>query len=43
MKVGKTIAAFLIYSAFLFISINVALGHDIWDRLQRWRKDEREE
>lgn len=38
MKTKKTIAALLIYAGFLFLSINVALGHDIWDRLKKWRE-----
>lgn len=38
MKTKKTIAALLIYAGFLFLSINVAFGHDIWDRLKKWRE-----
>ena len=38
MKIRRTILALLLYAGFLFFSVYVALGNDIWDRLQKWRK-----
>lgn len=38
MKIRRTILALLLYAGVLFFSVYVALGNDIWDRLQKWRK-----
>ena len=35
----KNLLIIPIYIIFLFISIYTILGKDIWDKLQKWRKE----
>lgn len=38
-KVIKSILVVPIYLIFLIVSINTVMGDDIWDKLQKWRKE----
>lgn len=38
-RILKNIWSLLIYFIFLLISINTVMGKDIWDKLQKWRKE----